>query len=465
MSFKKRLIAVAAIIVMAAAVLYGVSAKPEDVPEAVSDSLSWYERKETLYFWYSDEAMTNFINSVAVDFGEQNDVRVIPVLASESEYLEAINNASLHTTQVPDAYIVSHDMLEKAYLAGLATRIEDGEGVCDAEHFPQAALHAVTYQEKEVAYPLYFETSALIYNKNYLELWSQQAALREFVGVGSDETTADIDASDVDPVALAEKTAIYYNIAVPTTVDFVLTIANTFTAPEGVEGVMKWDVSDIFYNYWFVGKYINVGGVTGDDPYTLSLNSNEIKECLDVYKNLNQFFSIESDTVTYESVVDDFAKGKTVFTIATTDVIQKLEDAKAAGDVNFEYGIANLPDTNYALESRTLSVTNAVAINGYSENKELANQFAAYLADTCAGKLYESTGKISANLKANTDDEKLMIFKEIYSESVPMTKLMEAANFWMHLEALFAKVWNGADVTEELQIFADQIQMQIDANK
>lgn len=466
MSFKKRLIAVAAIIVMAAAVLYGSSIKPEEEPEVVADNpLSWYERTETLYFWYSDEAMTNFINSAAVEFGEKEQVRVIPILASESEYLEAINNASLRTEQVPDAYIVSHDLLEKAYLAGLATRIEDAGDVCDSEHFPKAALDAITYQDKLVAYPLFFETSALVYNKTYLSQWAEQAALREILGIGEEETTPDVGSTEVDPNLLAQKTAEYLNNSIPKTVDDILNIANTFNVPEGVEGVLKWDVSDIFYNYWIVGNYVNIGGAAGDDHLVVDINSPETKACLEVYKALNQFFYIESDTVTYESVVEDFCAGRTVFTIATTDVVEILAKAKADGSLNFEYGIAMLPEVSAELSSRAMSVTNAVAINSYSDNKELANKFAAYLTDECAQVLYEKTGKVSANLKANTDNEALVTFKAVYANSAPLPKIMEAANFWMHLEALFAKVWNGADVTELVQVLSDQIQMQINASK
>ena len=39
----------------------------------------------------------------------------------------------------------------------------------------------------------------------------------------------------------------------------ILTFANSYDAPEQVEAVFKWDVADIFYNYFFVGNYIDVG--------------------------------------------------------------------------------------------------------------------------------------------------------------------------------------------------------------
>ena len=40
---------------------------------------------------------------------------MIPVLTSDSEYLEAINQETLHSDQIPDIYLLSSDSLEKAY--------------------------------------------------------------------------------------------------------------------------------------------------------------------------------------------------------------------------------------------------------------------------------------------------------------------------------------------------------------
>ena len=104
MSFGKRLISAAAVLAFAAAVLYGSMCVPADAVSDVEEPSTWFNRKETIYFWYSDDNLTNFINNAAVSFNERENVRVIPVLTSENEYLEALNNASLHSDQVPDRY-------------------------------------------------------------------------------------------------------------------------------------------------------------------------------------------------------------------------------------------------------------------------------------------------------------------------------------------------------------------------
>lgn len=462
MFLKKRLISAAAVVAMAAALFYGSTLQMRTVEET-EKTVSWFEKTDTIYFWYADEALTNFVNSAAVSFGEKEGVRVIPVLTAGSEYLEAVNEASLHTAQIPDVYLISNDSLEKAYLAGLATEITDEDAVCTSDNFLLAALSAVTYDGKRIAYPLSYETSALLYNETYLEEWAEQIAQKDLLNEAEDEASAENDSGiPVDEEALAALKEQYFANAVPDTVDDILTIADTFDVPAGVDGVLKWDVSDIFYNYWIVGNYMLAGGEAGDDDTKVSINNQETIDCLTVYQALNQFFYIESDTVTYESVLQDFMDGKTVFTIATTDAVEKLAQAKENGEFAFEYGIARMPDVSESLKSRSMSVTNAVAVNGYSAHQDIANRFAAYLTGECADSLYEMSGKASANLHADVDNGALQIFMQEYGESIPLPKMMETGNFWLQLERLFARVWNGEDVTSMVQELADQMALQIE---
>lgn len=463
MNLKKRLTAMAVVAAFAAAVVYGGTLDIGTEPEGISKP-SWFDREDTIYFWYSDETMTNFVNSAAVSFGERENVHVIPVLTSDSQYLEAINHASLQEDQMPDVYIISHDSLEKAYLAGLAEEIRDEGNVCSESNFPASALSAVSYHGKTVAYPLSFETSALVYNETYLAEWARQSAQTELLGDGTEdgEPAEDSTGIDLNEGELAAKTEEYFQKAIPETLDDLLTIADTFDLPEGVEGIMKWAVSDIFYNYWIVGNYMIVGGDAGDDENNIHIANQETVACLEVYKGLGQFFFIESDTVTYDSAIRDFMDGKIVFTIATTDVVDRLAEAKEEGSIAFDYGVAMMPMVSSKLHSRSMSVTKAVAVNGYSQHKELANKFAAYLVDECVDSLYERTGKAPAKLSAGTDNGALQIFKLEYARSVPLPKMMDTGNFWLHLERLFAQVWNGEDITAQVQELAAQIAAQTD---
>ena len=163
MNLTKRVISAFLVLVMLFSVLYLGNQKKEQEKRDVFDNTS------TLHIWYTDEALTDYISSMAVKYNEEHGVRVIPTLQSGLELLQKINEASLTSEYYPDLYIASNDNMEKAYLAGLAMEISDEEGVVSLQNFPESAMHAVTYQQKILGYPFYYETSALLYNMTYLE--------------------------------------------------------------------------------------------------------------------------------------------------------------------------------------------------------------------------------------------------------------------------------------------------------
>ncbi len=473
MTLRKRLLAALLVVCVAVGIIY-VGMSGMQVSEENPKHQFSFGEKETIYFWYSDEGLTDYINSAAVAFGEKENIRVIPVLTADSEYLEAINKASITGERIPDVYLLSNDSLEKAYLAGLASNVTDPTGICKEEYFPQSALLAVTYKGKIAAYPYYYETSAFVYNKTYMDDWAKQQLERveeeepdwEAEGVILDEgTVSGGDGSEMEGTELTteERIAAMVEGGIPATIDEVLAFADNYNAPENVE-VFKWDVSDIFYNYHYAGTGLVVGGEAGDDETQVSIYNDETVQCLEIYKNLNQFFYIEADTVTYDSVLQDFIDGKLVFTIATTDVVKRLEEAKADGSFAFEYGIAPLPEPSAALQGKGLSVTTAAVVNGYSVHKETANRFAAFLTGEYLENLYARTGKVSSCYKANQDNEYLQAFMTEYEDSASLPKMIETSNFWIQLEIMFSKIWGGADVSEQLNILSNQILSQIQGN-
>ena len=437
MSLKKRLIAVFCILAMTGAAAFLAVPAQQPLEPAPQNIL---KTKPTITLWYTDEAMGDYLSSVALDYLESCDIRVLPVLVSGLDYLEAIHDASMGNTDgsggnAPDLYLISNDSLEKAYLAGLAQEIQtdgivsDG-GALTSERFPEAALNAVTYQGKRVAFPLYYETSALVYNETYL----QQAA-RE--------------------MGVAEDTLI------PRTIEDILSFADAYNAPETVEAVFKWDVSDIFYNYFFAGHYISVGGPCGDDESRIDIYNREAVTGLKAYQDLNQFFSIDAETSSYEAVAQDFLDGKLVFTVATTDMLGRVEKARAEGTFPYEYDVAALPDISAQTRSGGLSVTYALAINGYSTQKGMASDFALFLLDQDVSKMYARTGRLSAQNKALPDVPGAEGFSAEYAKSVPMPKLMSTENFWVWMEVAYTRIWQGENVSDILKALSEQIMTQV----
>ena len=482
MTLKRRL---ATILVIALCVggIYGVgrlgiTMQQNDEDIIVDDSI--FGHRETIYMWYTDEALTDYLNSVAVSYSEyQSDVRVVPVYTSGREYLETINQASLNTDEVPDLYIVSNDSLEKAYLAGLAYEVRLPEGVLPMEDsFPETAINAVTYHDKIIGYPYYFETSCFLYNETYLTDWARaqiEAETDEAAGQEAQEqldngaepeeniTDEALEEIEISEEAVEERVA----QALPDTIDDILAFADVYDAPEQVEAVFKWDVSDIFYNYFFVGDYIDVGGKTGDNPNSIHIYTEDAIRCLRVYQSLNQFFSIDTKEISYDGVLQDFMDGKIVYTVATTDALSKIEAAKEEGSFEYEYGMSVMPDVSEELGSASLSVTQCMVVNGYSTKKDMANDFGVYLTMYATDSLYARTGKLPVfdNGSSTYDDPNKAAFLQEYMNSVPMPKMIETSNFWVELEITFAKVWEGEDENLSLKALSEKIMSQVTGEK
>lgn len=513
---KKRLISAGLVVFMTAGLLLGNRNQTEYNGEETLEKVE----SEALHMWYTDEALSDYLNSAALAFYEETGVKVELTLKSGLEYLEEINDASLYSEEVPDLYIISNDSLEKAYLTGLAAEISNESGMVNSTNFPRTALNAVTYQDKMVAYPFYYETSALIYNKTYLSEIAKDIIEAEQDKAEGETAQAEADAGNVeetmetqtddaaDPaeenpdadaaadetteqISEIDKAAFEAKIKqlIPASMDEVLALADSYDPPEGMEEYLKWDVSDIFYNYFFLGNYISVGGETGDDREKVSIYNSKARSCLDVYQRLNQFFSIDAETSDYETVVNDFASGKNLFMIATTDCIATLEQAKADGSFPYEYGVAMIPmvsDGTYfvedyiedeegnpieeeqstvkaieELDARGLSVTSAVAVNGFSELGEQANAFANFLTVDYLDSLYDRTGKVACSYLAKHGNPAFDGFMAEYEKSIPMPKITEISNFWIQLEICFTKVWSGEDSDTELQNVANLIKMQM----
>lgn len=463
----------AVILVIAMTVLTALAG---NIESGQTETAGLFQKKENIVIWYTDDALSDYLAGAALKYYEENDVRVTPVLVSGLQYLEQIHDAQMSGEGAPDLYIISNDTLEKAYLSGLAAQITDPEGMVNASHYSDAALHAVTYENKLLGYPLYFETSIFLYNETYLTDMAvktieaeQNAAEGEAAMemVEAAESDAELEAlandngatsvSDISEEQIKEKK----EALVPVTMDGILTFADSYDAPEMVEAVFKWDVSDIFYNYFIVGDSISVGGINGDDAGTIDIYNQKSVECMTLYQQLNQFFSIDTKAVTYDSVLSEFMEGKIVFTVATTDAIGKLEKGKKDGTFAYEYGITEIPAVSDTLASKSLSVTNAVVINGFSKNGALANDFASYLVKNQTEEFYTMTDKIPSRYDVTYENPAISVALSEYGTSVPVPKMMQTSNFWAQLEIAFTRIWTGSDVNEILSDLDERIKKQV----
>lgn len=420
--------------------------------------------KSKLTLWYTDDKLNAYLVEAAAEFEKQHQVEITLQLVTAVDYIENINTASISDLGGPDLFVTSSELLEKARLAGLAVENDSFTRQELEASFPQKALDAATCGGKLMAYPFYFETCFLLYNKGYTD-------------------------------------------AAPATIDEILAYADNFeggASTENVESIFKWNVADIFFNFFFVANYVNLGGLTGDNRAEVQLSAEEIIQCLEYYQSLNAFFAIDADEVTTDDVLQEFIDGKIVYTIAKTDAIARLDEAIAEGLVyqvpeeaseeqaeggdaaegapeegaseesapeevsgepaagsGYFYGIAQVPDLTEELHTKGLSVTNSVAVNAYSRERDLAKDFAKYLTYDKADDLYTMANKMPVKMGVAYANSEMELLIAQYEDSVEVPKITDLSNYWIEMEIVFANIWRGNDVRTEIEAVNQEVQAQL----
>ena len=484
MKIKKIVLPVIGAVVIIAGVMLALSHKSESQEEAVLST-----DHKALEIWYTDEAFTDYLGSAAVDYQEKYGIRVRPVLKPGKEFLETILDSSLSEEEYPDLFLTTNDTLEQTTLSGLTTEILDEKGVVNLTTFPETAVNAVSYKGKVVAYPLSYNTSIMLYNRTYLdqaaaailqaekdaaEGEAAQQEVEEMEGELTPEPAVEGVTVTEEQVAAAEATEesqespfteeeiqAKAESLIPSSLTALAAFSDEYDAPEQVENVFYWDVADILYNYDFVGGYMNVGGECGDNEAEISLYNPNTVACMQAFQELNQQFSIDADTVKYDSVLEDFMLGKSIFTVVGVDAIGQIEKEKEEGVFPYEYGVCLLPDVTEDLHSRSLSITTAVCVNGFSQKLSEANAFAAFLTTEHADDLYTKVGQMPCKDQAVLPIDSLQVCRTEYQTSISMPKMMATANLWMRLEIGVNQIWKGADVDATLKEIEDATKAQL----
>ena len=535
---KKRLISIAVIAALLGGVIgigkLGLSMEKKEKPlsaevlalsEAEESSQIIEETtydKDTVYIWYTDDALTSYLNSAAVAYSEETGIRIVPQLKSGIDYLESINRTSIESN-APDLFVLSNDALERAYLAGLASEI-DPQGIKEVQSFSDVymdkGVKASSYDGKVIGYPFYFETSVILFNRTYIRDMAENDLITEAIAEAAEKeaeeakkatptpkpsatptatptptptptatptptptATKNPDATatpimmstpspTAEPTATPTATPPLYVFSeeeitermeslLPRTMEQITTFSDQFDAPAQVESVFCWDVTDILYNYFFVGNSISIGGEEGWDPQQVDIYNEEAIRAFQHYQDLNNFFSMETKSSDYDGIIADFIDGKIVFTVVTSDALMTLENAKADGSFVYEYGIMETPALKEGENASSLSITNSIAINGYSTHKAVANDFAYFLTTKYNDILFTHTGKLSAAKNVQYENGDVAYFIKEYETSTALPKMIETSNYWVLLETAFAEIWNGADPNEQLKALSEQIMRQI----
>ena len=379
----------------------------------VADNSETFNRgeKETeddgLTLWYNDQRYDDYFTSLATDYEKVKGIKVNVKYMSDIDYLENINKANKQTDdtlgRAPDIYLLDSDELEAAYGYGLAK--ENDNSSYNLENYSPAAINAITYKGKKVAYPLTFDTEFMIYNDAYFK-------------------------------------------SVPVNFQAIINYSKNFKFSENkdVKYIMYWNVEDIYHNYGFVGKYMNIGGESGDDKTKINVNTDEVKNAFNFYTELSKDFGINiSDN--FSGLAKAFMNGEIIASIVTMDEYNELKELDNPKKIS--YNICGLPDLNDESGTKPLSRTETLVVNYMSDKDKKAEELAKYATYDRTDLIYSQTGLFSTKHTdyANAD---YAVIQEQYDNSCILPKMLVTGDYFAQVQSVLNKAWNGAKVEDNL---------------
>lgn len=354
----------------------------EKETEARADSA--FERAGSdLVFWYSDSSYEGFFESAAEEYFAETGVKVSVKYQETLDYMGDIYDKTMQDAEFPDVYLISGENLEEAYLYGLASVN------MEKEVYTQAATNAqkaAVYQDQMLGYPLSYNTCLFVYQNGYFD-------------------------------------------TEPTSIQDIIEYSNENEPEENVEYILEWDVNDPFYDFPFVSNSVSFEK-TEAESMNIVYDEELYNKDLTFLETILSFFSVDAQTVSEESIIENFLAGRTVCAIIDSDSVSRLE--------GYSYSLTGLPDLSEELTASSAAVTDMLLVNDFSEKTKQASDFAKYVTVDCSGILRDMTGHFSVIPSENPEWTESVAYQS-YESAVLVPNSMNAKDFWVGLKETISK--------------------------
>ena len=396
------------VVLSAVIVLVARAVRPSYADSAEQKAGDEITEKYDLTLWYYDADLKEYTETIKNEYFRVSGLRIDCQLVSSVDFFDQINSRNIFGNSVPDLYITGTDKLEEAYLGGVA-RVNEDTDTYSLRNYSRNALSSVMYDGKMVGYPLCFETAFFVYNKTLLE-----EAPASFAQI--EEMSASFVKDPESPVDM----------------------------------VMLYHVSDMISNYPFLGAYLELGGINGDDPSAFNVYSEDLLEAAYFYQELSANLNIDMSTTTYDLAENSFVFGRSMMSILNCRSLAALNKNGT------DYVIAPMPRLNEELDTKTLSANWCVCINPGTSDLEHVIQLAKFMTLEKADVIYETTGYMSCARLSYKDKGFADVYAQ-YEMSDSLPKLIETEEMWKDLKTLLNDIWNGKDVAVSLSTFQGKV--------
>ena len=362
-----------------------------------------------MILWYYDESLEDYVSLIKNEYFKKTGLRIECKYVSAVSFFSSMNTLNnAKSEDAPDVYLTESSRLEEAYLGGTA-RVNTDTETYSLRNYSRNALSSVIYDGKMVAYPLCFDMAFFVYNRRLV---------------------------DEVPVAFSDIES--------------LSVSFVKDAASDVDMVMLFNVEDMLSSYPFIGAYLDLGGVNGDDASSFNLYSEDLLEAAYFYQELSANLNIDMDTMTYDLAENSFAFGRSQMAILNCRSIAALNKAGT------DYAVCDMPRLNAKLDTKAVSANWSVCVNPGSSDTEQAVDLATFMSYEKADLIYDATGFMACARLSYHDKGFADVYAQ-YEASSNLPKLIETEEIWKDLKTLLNNIWKGNEVTSELSAFQGNV--------
>ncbi len=366
---------------------------------------------DSITFWYYDAQDITYIKAAAEAFESRYGIHVDYILRDDADTLDAINEAN-QNGEGPDCYMLSNDLIQKARLSGLVEKNTWYDEQFWSEQYPAVSLNALSSGTGVYGYPVYLDTFFMLYDQDYA--------------------------------------------GEPVTIENVLEFSENFVDEENTKEIFRWDISDPFYNFMFLGGYSSLLGATGEDVSQFDVTNSYVIESMTYFQSIHETLSMDIEDSSYEKIKNKIKKNKLIYAICKTDILPVLEETENS------YKLSKLPKLTDTLDSGSLSITYAACVNPYAASLSAATLFGIFLSYEYSGEQFALSRKISTRMTITRENENDQLIFDQYVLSDTIPKALQMGDFWTYSELAFSNIWDGNDVSEELTTLQETVKSRLE---
>lgn len=361
------------------------------------------QKKQELTVWESNNGPDKFIEEAGKAFTAKNPsitIKYINVELGDASSQIALDGPA---GVGPDLFAAPHDKLGELVSGGHVLPTENPSDI--KNQVLGACSTALTYNGKMYGYPVSAETYALFYNK-----------------------------------------ALIKESEVPKTWEELAAYARKFNSANSGKYGFIMDVGNSYYTIIFTTSEGNrLFGPSGTDTTHTNINSPASVKGMKFFQSLRSALNVPSADLTTSVCDTAFSAGNAALYITGLWNILPFETA------GLDFGVAPLPSLpGNSGPSASFSGTRAMFVSAYSDQPEIAAQFAQFLVSEEMQQLrFKITGALPA-INTKVDSPYMSGFLTQLDYAFPMPSIPQMSAYWEAMNNASKNIWDGADVQKEL---------------